>query len=314
MDFPAAPRPGRRVSFGAAAVLAGFLLLAPLFVLAPFVLLTLVSRPRTLRELFWLVAAGAALGLTLQGPGGVAADLLRVSGLVLSLVFVVSSLRPRTGLFGRALLAVLLTAAIVVGWEWARGISWPVVHQAFTTMLREGYQAMAGSASGAATPPKPEAQNLLQSLIDAAPQLARGLPGLLALEGLAGVALAWSWHHRLAAQPLGPTPAPFRLFRFTDHLVWGAIFTLALLVAPLPDEVAVIAENLLILWVGLYSLRGLAVMAALLAGTPVPLRVLAAGLAVLLSPLALGGCLALGLADNWIDLRGRLRPPAPGGA
>src|SRR6185503_72637 len=39
MDFPAAPRPGRRVTFGAAVVLAGFFLLTwpPHFFLAPFV-------------------------------------------------------------------------------------------------------------------------------------------------------------------------------------------------------------------------------------------------------------------------------------
>jgi hypothetical protein len=309
----AASRPGRRVSFGAAAVLAGYLLLAPpLFVLAPFVLLTVLSRPRTLRELFWLVAAGVALGLSFTGPPEPGLELLWAGGLVLAAVFAALSWRSRAPVFGRALVAVLLSALALFLWEWARGVSWPELHQAFTTMLREGYQAMAGQ-SGTAPAPKPEVQKLLQPFIDAAPDLARALPGVLALEGLAGALLAWDWHHRIAAQPLGLAPARFRGFRFNDHLVWGAIFTLALLIAPLPDEVALIAENLLILWVGLYAMRGLAIVAAVLAPAPAPLRVLTAAVGILLLPLALGLCRALGLADTWLDIRARLAPAAPGG-
>lgn len=312
MDI-AASRPGRRVSFGAAAVLAGYLLLAPLlFVLVPYVLLTVLSRPRALRELFWLVAAGVGLGLTLAGPREVGLELLWASGLVLGVAFTLLCFRSRAPVFGRALLAVLLSGLAIFLWEWARGVSWPDLHQAFTTMLREGYQAMAGQ-SGAGPAPKPEVQNLLQSFIDAAPDLARALPGVLALEGLAGVLLAWDWHHRIAAQPLGAAPGPLRGFRFNDHLIWGAIFTLALLIAPLPAEVAVIAENLLILWGGLYAMRGLAVAAAILGPAPVPLRVLTVAVGILLLPLALGVCLALGLADTWLDIRARLAPRAPGG-
>jgi predicted membrane protein DUF2232 len=315
MDFPAAPRPGggRRVRIGGLAALAGFLLLAPpLFVLAPFLLLTLFSGPRTPRELVALVAAGVGTGLALQAPAGLAVELLRASGLVLGVAFLLVSLRSRSPLFGRALLAVVLTAAAVTGWEWARGVSWPEIQQTFTTMLREGYQAML-PAAGTGNASTPELANLLQSLIDAAPDLARAMPGILALEGLAGVALAWLWHHRIAARPLGRPAARFREFRFNDHFVWGAIFTLALLVAPLPPEAMVIAENLLILWVGLYALRGLAIAAAVLAAAPAVLRMLIALLALLLSPLTLGVCLALGLADTWLDIRRRLAPPVPGG-
>lgn len=312
MDF-AAPPTGRRVSLGAAAVLAGYLLLAPpLFVLAPFVLLTLLSRPRTLRELFWLVAAGVALGLSFSGPRQLGIDLLWASGLVLAAVFGVLSFRSRGPAFGRALLAVLLSGVAVFCWEWARGVSWADLQLAFTTMLRESYQAMAGP-SGSGPTPKPDVQRLLKSFIDAAPDLAKALPGVLALEGLGGALLAWDWHHRIAAHPLGIPPRRFREFRFNDQLVWGAIFTLALLIAPLPVEVATVAENLLILWSGLYALRGLAVVAALLSPGPAPLRVLLAAVGILLFPLALGVCLALGLADTWLDIRARLAPRAPGG-
>jgi len=71
MGSSAAPDPGRRVSFGAAAVLAGFLLLAPpLYLLGPFALLSLFALPRSPRELFWLVVASAGAIGALSGEIG----------------------------------------------------------------------------------------------------------------------------------------------------------------------------------------------------------------------------------------------------
>jgi hypothetical protein len=314
MDFPAAPRVGRRVSLGAVVVLAVYLLLAPpLFLLAPFVLLTLFSRPRTLRELFWLIAAGTGAGLTLQGPHPLGVEIMWASGLVLAAVFLVLSLRSEAPVFGRALLAVLVTTVAIGAWEWTRGISWEAVQQAFTTMLREGYQAML-SPTGAGSAPKTDLQNFIQPFIDAAPDLARAMPGVLMLEGLAGVLLAWGWHHRVAVHPLGQAPAPLRRFRFNDQFIWGAIFTLAVLVLPLPAEAKAVAENLLVVWIGLYAMRGLAIAVSILSPGPLGFKVLVSGMAILLIPLTLGVCLALGLADTWLDIRGRLTPPAPGGS
>jgi hypothetical protein len=313
MDFPAAPRPRRRVSFGAVVVLAAFLLLAPpLFLLAPFVLLTLFSRPRTLRELLWLVVAGTGTGLALQGPHSLPVEIMWASALLLAAVFLVLSFRSEGPVFGRALLAVLVTTLAIGAWEWSRGVSWGGVQQSFTAMLREGYQAML-PAPGTTTG-RSDLQNFLQPFIDSAPDLARAMPGVLMLEGLAGVLLAWGWHHRIAAQPLGQPPAPLRRFRFNDQLVWGAIFTLAALVLPLPPEAKAVAENLLILWIGLYAIRGLAVAVAILSPGPTGFKLLVSVMAILLFPLTLGVCLALGLADTWLDIRGRLTPQALGGS
>lgn len=314
MDYPAAPRPGRRVSLGSLVVLAGFLLLAPpLFLLAPFVLLTLFSRPQSLRELFWLVAAGVGAGLAVQGPPGLASLLIRASGIVAAVCFLILSLRSTTPFLGRGLGAVFVTGIALVGWQWTHGTTWPEVEMAFTSMLREGYQSLL-PPPGSGQTASPELKSFIQPFIDAAPQLARAMPGLLALEGLAGLSLAWHWHHRIAVRPLGVAPGPFRGFRFNDQLIWGAIFTLALLVISLPPEAAVVAENLLILWVGLYAVRGLAILATLLGPAPLPLRILLVVLGLVLSPLSLGLCLALGLADTWLDIRGRLAPSVPGGS
>jgi hypothetical protein len=86
------------------------------------------------------------------------------------------------------------------------------------------------------------------------------------------------------------------------------------MLVPLPPAGRVVASNLLIVWVGLYATRGLAVVAAITAGTAPPLKVFATVLALLLAPVALGSCVALGLADTWLNVRGRLLPPVPGGA
>jgi hypothetical protein len=303
MTAGAAPVPGRRASLGAAVVLAGYLLLAPsLYLLGPFALLTLLSRPRTPRELFWLVLAGAGVAASLVGDQTLVPQLLRTGGLLMSVAFVLLSSRPSWTVITRILWALALTLGGLVIWGRVWGVSWAAVEGAFTEIMREIYQAWAQSRPGDA-----DFQLFLQQAQEVAPRAARLMPGLLALQAMAGCALAWMWHHRIAAAPLGRSPGPFREFRFNDHLVWGAIFTLGSLLLPLPALARIIAANFLIVWVGLYTVRGLAVIAAIFEQAPAHLRILAMGLA---SPI----CAVLGLADTWLDFRGRLAPPAPGGA
>ena len=230
-----------------------------------------------------------------------------------SVFFLLLAGRARGALFPPALAAVVLTALAFVVWGWRSGIGWGEVERAFAAMLKAGYQTiveMGGRDAGS----RRELQTLVQPLLDAAPGVARVMPGVLALHGLAGTLLAAWWHHRIAAVPLGPPPARFREFRFNDHLIWGAIFSLGLLLAPLRDEARAAVVNLLIVWAGLYAARGLAIVATVLAPAPGPLKVFATALAFLLAPVALGAAVTLGLADTWLDIRGRLNPPVPGGA
>jgi hypothetical protein len=184
---------------------------------------------------------------------------------------------------------------------------------AFAEMLRASYQAMVDLAGREATS-RQDMERFVEPFIQAAPDVARVMPGVLAVQAIIGVLLAWEWHHRISVSPLGTPPGRFRDFRFNDHLVWGAIFTLGMVLVPLSSPLAVFALNLLIVWVGLYAARGLAVVAAFLAPAPVLLKTLAAAFAALLLPLVLGATIALGLADTWLDIRGRFKPPAPEGA
>jgi hypothetical protein len=192
-------------------------------------------------------------------------------------------------------------------------MSWTAIETAFTDMLRASYQAMVELA-GKDPAGRADMQRFVEPFITAAPGVARVIPGVLALQALLGVALAWEWHHRISVSPLGAPPGRFRDFRFNDHLVWGAIFTLGMVLVPLPSLLTVLALNLLIVWVGLYAARGLAVVAALLAPAPVLLKTVAAAFALLLLPLVVGATVALGLADTWLDIRGRFKPSAPEGA
>ncbi|HEV8357282.1 MAG TPA: DUF2232 domain-containing protein [Gemmatimonadales bacterium] len=302
------------MSFAAAVLLGGALLLAPpLYLLGPFALLTLFARPRTPRELLWLVVSGSAVAVALSAGRDLGAQVLQASGLVLTGFFVLLYARSRSAVFPRALAAVALTALALVLWAGRLGIGWGEVERAFTDMLQASCRSLAELAGRSATSgPAPE--SFARSCEEAAPGVARLMPALLTLQGLAGTLLAAWWHHRIAAVPLGAAPSPFRDFRFNDHLIWGAIFSLGFLLAPLPPDGRTAALNLLAVWAGLYAARGLAIVATVLAAAPAALKLFSASLALLLAPVALGACVTLGLADTWLDIRGRLRPPVPGGA
>src|ERR1044071_4814295 len=140
MAFPAAPLPGRRVSLGGAAVLAGFLLLAPpVYLLAPFALLTLFARPRTVRDVFWLTLAAAGTAATLGTGDELGPRIIERSGLVLAVFFVLLAARARGALFPRALSAALLTGLAFIVWAWQSGIGWAEVERGFAAMLKSGY-------------------------------------------------------------------------------------------------------------------------------------------------------------------------------
>ena len=295
-------------------MLAGFLLLAPpIYLLGPLALLLLLAKPKTTRELFWLAVAAAGVSATLAGSVTPGYLLIRISGIALALIFVGLSFRSRGPVFPRALVSVLAATLVVGVWAALRGLTYPEVEAAFTEMLRASYRSLV-EVGGTDPKARQDLEEFVRPFLEAAPGIAQLMPGLLALEALAGVLLAWLWHHRLSATPLGTAPGRFRDFRFNDHLVWGAIFTLGLVLIPLPPPGPAIASNLLIVWAGLYAARGLAVVTALGTPAPVLLKLLAVGLAILLIPVALGACLALGLADTWLNIRGRMVPPVPGGA
>ncbi|MGH7560593.1 MAG: DUF2232 domain-containing protein [Gemmatimonadales bacterium] len=292
-------------------MLAGFLLLAPpLYVLGPLGLLLLLSRPRTAREWFWIVTAVIGSWLWLRAGSGLADEVIRASAVLLTGAFVTLALAWRGPVPGRALGAVVLAVLALAAWVRVLGLGSSEIVLAIEEQIRQRYQGLLDAARrdpGSSA----ELRALLQQLVAGAPGVARLYPGMLALLGIAGTSIAWRWYHRIAAAPVAPPPPPFRDFRFNDHLVWGAIVTLALVLVPVPGVPAVLVANVLLVWVGLYAARGAAVAATMLAPASVPLKAIASLLALLLAPFTLGLFVSMGLADTWLDIRGRLRRRAP---
>jgi hypothetical protein len=131
-------------------------------------------------------------------------------------------------------------------------------------------------------------------------------PALFALACIAGLRLAWIWHHRIARHPLGPPPERFTAFEFSDQLVWGWVLGLSLCLLPLPELGQEVGANLLLVWAVLYAVRGLAVFFAGSRRVPGAVMATLTLVAMFLLPFVLGGLTLLGLADTWLDFRRRL--------
>lgn len=132
-------------------------------------------------------------------------------------------------------------------------------------------------------------------------------PALLALESLAGLALAWGLFHRLSRARVGPPLAPLREFRFGDQLVWGLLLGLAVVVIPSLAALRGLGMNLLLFFGALYVLRGLGVLTWFLAERRLAMAMLYV-LAFVAWPLFGLLSLGVGLGDTWIDWRSRARP------
>lgn len=159
----------------------------------------------------------------------------------------------------------------------------------------------------AANPQAGELGQLVDQQITTLPVTARTLfPSLVALEALATLALAWALYHRLGRARVGPPLADLRDFRFSDHLVWGVVGGLGLLLLPGVAILRAIGANLLVFFGALYTLRGVGVFLWMAS----PGR-FASALLVLMALLFWNflGVMALGLGvgDTWLDWRARAR-------
>lgn len=130
-------------------------------------------------------------------------------------------------------------------------------------------------------------------------------PGFLALGSLAALGVGWFVVARLGggAEALGP----LREFRFSDHLAWVLIAGLVLVLPPAGEIGARLGGSALLFMMGLYLLRGVAVLVWLGAAsvTSAWSVLLWGALAVVLYPVALVVALFVGLGDTWLDIRAR---------
>jgi hypothetical protein len=138
-------------------------------------------------------------------------------------------------------------------------------------------------------------------------------PGMLALQTLAGLALAWHLHARLAS----PAPAAeaqrarFKDFYMGDMWVWGIVAWLGVLILPVSGTLQVAGTNVGLVAGTLYVLRGAAIVATFAEAFGISALVLviaSAAAAALAVPLlfVLPGLCTLGITDTWYQYRRRL--------
>jgi hypothetical protein len=137
-------------------------------------------------------------------------------------------------------------------------------------------------------------------------------PGMLALQTLAGLALASQLHVRMANRAVAAAPlARFRDFCIGDAWVWGIVAWLSVLVLPVSSVLHVAGANVGLIAITLYVLRGAAIVATFAEAFGVSMLALvlmAAAAAALAVPLlfVLPGLCTLGITDTWYQYRRRL--------
>lgn len=138
-------------------------------------------------------------------------------------------------------------------------------------------------------------------------------PGMLALQTLAGLALAWQLHRRIAASAIAES-APrvrFKDFAIGDGWVWGIVAWLGVLILPVSSFLHVAGTNVGLVAGTLYVLRGAAIVATFAEAfgvSALTLVLAAAAAAALALPLlfVLPGLCTLGITDTWYQYRRRL--------
>ena len=143
-------------------------------------------------------------------------------------------------------------------------------------------------------------------------------PGMLALQTLAGLALAWQLHARIVAARASTAsvtaPAPltrFKDFCIGDGWVWGIVAWLSVLILPVSSALHIAGTNVGLVAGTLYVLRGAAIVATFAEAfgiSGVALVIMAGAAAALAVPLlfVLPGLCTLGITDTWYQYRRRL--------
>ncbi|MEE8267525.1 MAG: DUF2232 domain-containing protein [Gemmatimonadales bacterium] len=276
------------------------------FALGPIGVLLLVSGLRTTRERLWLSAIVAWTVLWLVQPGGITTQIIRGGGIMVTGAFVAAVLwRPER--LGRNVgVAVAAGLAGTLWWTWLLGVTWERIEFALTRATWAVYQTMAKSMTAFDGPGAAE---------DAAAGIAlvvKLFPGLTVLAAGTGLLVGWAVYQRVALRPIGGPAAPFTGFRGSDHLLWGLVVPLAILISPAGDALDLVAVNVLLVFGIIYVARGAAILTWFMRPKS-PLGWVGWGLvavaALFVLPIAGSGLLLLGIVDTWIDIRRRPMPP-----
>jgi hypothetical protein len=284
-------------------LLAYLLLAPPVLLFGPLAGLLLLARPHTPREWLWLVVSAAASVTWLNQAGGLAGQFTRAGAVLLVGTFLALTVWRPSGKFSRVLATTAIAGVALVLWMWHLGLGWNEVQRAVERDLWS-YNQDVLTRLGEVGQTYPD--GFLNQMADMIRTFGALYPALFALACIAGLRLAWIWHHRIAQHPLGQRPERFTAFEFSDQLVWGWVVGLSLCLLPLPEYGRAVGANLLLVWAVLYAVRGLAVFFAGSRRVPGVVMATLTVVAMFLLPFVLGGLTLLGLADTWLDFRRRL--------
>ena len=196
---------------------------------------------------------------------------------------------------GAGFLVTALMIEVLWGTEAWRALAWEATRQASLTMRFVVERA-------------PDAFMLYEPIVRFASVT---WPGILALQTLAGLALAWHLHVRITTSALGSPVGRFRDFCIGDAWVWGIVAWLGVLILPVSSALHVAGTNVGIVAGALYVLRGAAIVitfAEAFGISATALAIVAATAAALAVPLlfVLPGLCTLGITDTWYHYRRRL--------
>lgn len=296
---------------GAAAYLLSVAFVAPLALVAvPLAALLVLHRPgRREASLALVLLALIAWGWLGAGDGfalfGAAWALLLAGSLVLVL-----GRRPggaqrpvSSGLLTLALAALVgIVLVAVTSFSFAQ-LEW-LASRHFSGQARLFIGALGVATQNASEATRQAVAALETSALSMAGLVSRFLPGFLLLQSLAALALAWSLYRGIAREPEGAPLPSLRDFRFNDHLIWGVVLALLLLVLP-RLELGLVGGNLAAFFGGLYLMRGFGVLLVLFGGSGCVMAVAGFLVLMFLLPVAVLVALAFGVTDTWVDWRTR---------
>jgi len=278
---------------------------APLaYVLLPLAGLLWLARPRQLPRLGLAAALTGVALWWLFMPGDPVAQMRRAALVSFTLVLLMAAWwkpgrylpRAALGVVAASLITVVLVSAFGPSW---RELTWLVARDTSISWRR------------VATLIAQDTPQLLALGDGVASAAAATLPATIALQSLAGGALAWHLASRL--EPGGPATGlrRFRDFAFSDHLIWCVVLALLTVILPVATWIETTGLNIGIVAGVLYVVRGLAIAAVALdaGGVSVGAIVTVAILMVLLAlPLLVivPGLWVIGISDTWLDFRRRL--------
>jgi hypothetical protein len=285
--------------------------------------LVVLSGPRSTRARLTAGLAGGFALWWLLGPGDLPDQAIRASALMAALLFALLSLRTGWSVTHRALASLAGAAAgtalcfLVFGWSWGRLHWWIAFRTGPALRLMLGSAAVNSDAGALGFGAGPRGfEELLDRLVTLSADL---FPAAVALQLLAGLAIAAVMARRLVGEAAGVPPEPFTGFRFSEHLGWLLVLAVTTLLLPGVLDRAVppvaqgltagrpLALNVLVVIAALYGLRGLAVIVyGIRAFKGGVFLYIAAALAVFFF---LPGVVLLGVLDAGVNLRRRWLPP-----